>query len=125
MIHLNFSSNLSLGGPPVSKSDEKSKCIILFIEISRCEDLFTAEQVLHLFGALPQLWQQSVEVLKCAQERTQARPAWANVMHEVQIKQMEHDIKSIVDHLKLPVRGRTTSLFGLRPSRRTARPCRC
>ena len=33
MIHFDFSSDLISGGPPMSKSDEKSKCIILLIDI--------------------------------------------------------------------------------------------
>ena len=37
------SSDLDVGRRPELKSDEKSKCIILLIEISSCEDLFTAE----------------------------------------------------------------------------------
>ena len=53
MIHFDFSSYLDMGGPPKLKSNEKTKCIILCIEISSFEDLFTAEKVLHLFGALP------------------------------------------------------------------------
>ena len=53
MTHFDFSSDLDMGGPPELKFDEKSKCIILFIKLLSSEDLFTAEKVLHLFGALP------------------------------------------------------------------------
>ena len=47
------SSDLALGRRPELKSEE-----VLFVdnplhEISRCEHFFTAEKVLHLFGALP------------------------------------------------------------------------
>jgi hypothetical protein len=38
MIHFDFSSDLSSGRRPMSKSDEKSKCIIIVIEIWRCEN---------------------------------------------------------------------------------------
>ena len=38
MIHFDFLSDLSSGRRPMSKSDEKSKCIIIVIEIWRCEN---------------------------------------------------------------------------------------
>ena len=55
MIHLDFSSDLDMGGPPELKSDEKCKCIILCIEISICEDLFTAKKVLTFLELYPKV----------------------------------------------------------------------
>ena len=49
-----FSSDLSSGRRPTSKSEEKSKGIPIVLEIVWCEQLFTAEKVLftlHLIGA--------------------------------------------------------------------------
>ena len=46
-----FSSDLSSGRRPASKSEEKSKGIPIVLEIVWCEQLFTAETVPHLFGA--------------------------------------------------------------------------
>ena len=37
----------------MTKSDEKSKPTPLVIEMPSCEDSFTAEKVLHYFGARP------------------------------------------------------------------------
>ena len=54
MIHFDFSSDLDMGRRPELKSDKKSKCIIIVIEILSCEHLFTAKKVLRLFGA--SLW---------------------------------------------------------------------
>ena len=51
MIHFDFSSDLDMGRRPELKSDKKSKCIIIVIEILSCEHLFTAKKVLRLFGA--------------------------------------------------------------------------
>ncbi len=48
------SSDLDWGESPELKSDEFFVSNPIVIEMSRCEDLFTAEKVLHLFGALPQ-----------------------------------------------------------------------
>ena len=53
MIHLKNSSDLDMGRRPELKSDEKREVPLLGTEISSCEGLFTAEKVLHLFGALP------------------------------------------------------------------------
>ena len=47
-----LSLDLDMGGPPELKSDEKLKCIIQSIEISSCEDLFTAEKVCYTFSKL-------------------------------------------------------------------------
>jgi hypothetical protein len=46
-----FSSDSSPGRRPTSKFEEKSKGIPIALEIVWCEQLFTAEKVLHLFGA--------------------------------------------------------------------------
>ena len=48
-----------MGRRPKLKSDEFSVFTPLLIEISRCEHFFTAEKVLHLFGALPPATEQS------------------------------------------------------------------
>ena len=50
-IPFDFSSDLSSGRRPTSESEEKSKGIPIALEIMWCEQLFTAEKVLHLFGA--------------------------------------------------------------------------
>ena len=42
-----------MGRRPELKSDEKREVPLLDTEISSCEGSFTAEKVLHLFGALP------------------------------------------------------------------------
>ena len=48
-----FSSDSDMGRRPELKSDEKREVPLLDTEISSCEGSFTAEKVLHLFGALP------------------------------------------------------------------------
>ena len=50
-LHRKNSSDLDMGRRPEIKSDEFLVCNPFMIEILRCEDLFTAEKVLHLFGA--------------------------------------------------------------------------
>ena len=50
-LHRKNSSDLDMGESPELKSDEFLLCNPFIIEILRCEDLFTAEKVLHLFGA--------------------------------------------------------------------------
>ena len=51
-LHRKNSSDLDMGRRPEIKSDEFLVCNPFMIEIyMRCEDLFTAEKVLHLFGA--------------------------------------------------------------------------
>ena len=46
-----FSSDSDMGRRPELKSDEKREVPLLDTEISSCEGSFTAEKVLHLFGA--------------------------------------------------------------------------
>ena len=47
------SSDLDVGRRPELKSDEFCCFTPMVYEILRCEHFFTAEKVLHLFGALP------------------------------------------------------------------------
>ena len=47
------SSDLDMGRRPELKSDEFCDANVIVHEIMSYEDLFTAEKVLHLFGALP------------------------------------------------------------------------
>ena len=42
-----------MGRRPELKSDEFSYANVVVYEIMTCEDFFTAEKVLHFFGALP------------------------------------------------------------------------
>ena len=48
------SSDLDVGRRPELKTDEFFCFTPMVYEILRCEHFFTAEKVLHLFGALPQ-----------------------------------------------------------------------
>ena len=50
-FHKANSSDLDMGRCPELKSDEFSLWNPLHVEISKCEDSFTVNKVLHLFGA--------------------------------------------------------------------------
>ena len=49
------SADSDMGRRPKLKSDEFSDANVIVYEIISCEDFFTAEKVLHFFGALPPL----------------------------------------------------------------------
>ena len=53
MVHIKNSLGLDLGRRPELKSDEFFCFTPMVYEILRFEHFFTAEKVLHLFGALP------------------------------------------------------------------------
>ena len=59
------SSDLDVGRRPELKSDELFCFTPMVHEILRCEHFFTAEKVLHLFGALPRAARRSESGASC------------------------------------------------------------
>ena len=72
---------MDLGRRPELKSDEFLMRTILVTEISRCEDLFTAEKVLHLFGALPPVY--AFHGMEALQEPYISLPEVRHVSHKL------------------------------------------